>query len=356
MKRLSYSRHTFADWDKTNESLPGSLCFYVLQRGPSKSRYGTISSTVANDGKVEVMFEGETKARKVHCRNVKLLTNEPGKWGCSIMSAELAEMLLFRTHWVHAKALQMFKLLFSTGYALSFAEADALLSKHRNKSDQALNAYCSDNPAFQPAIFPGGQLNPNWVRSDLAASFIEQQQVYMKNRQLAGQNPYSQGDKAAPTGSDGAVRDKAWTMAPNVEKALLSRVSRVFDGKESSGEAGSGDSSEQTSLSFFDPCMLASPVPHRHNAGESALNVHTVRQQIASFTDKHQMLTKSMQMSTAMPLMVDGPYGAPTEIVFGFKRAVLVGAGIGVTPMASVLKNIAHRLSLFRCHGCHARL
>merc|ERR1711871_1641008 len=274
MKRLSYSRHTFADWDKTNESLPGSLCFYVLQRGPSKSRYGTISSTVANDGKVEVMFEGETKPRKVHCRNVKLLTNEPGKWGCSIMSAELAEMLPFRTHWVHAKALQMFKLLFSTGYALSFAEADALLSKHRNKSDQALNAYCSDNPAFQPAIFPGGQLNPNWVRSDRAgARFIEQQQQYMKNRQLAGQNPYSRGDKAASssmaTGFVGAGRTN------NVEEVLLSEDVSLggkggLGGKKKSGggiKAGSGNSSEQTALSFFDPCMLAPPVPHRQTAG-----------------------------------------------------------------------------------------
>lgn len=39
-------------------------------------------------------------------------------------------------------------------------------------------------------------------------------------------------------------------------------------------------------------------------------------------------------------LMIDGPYGAPAEDVFNHEVAVLVGTGIGVTPWASVLKNI----------------
>lgn len=37
---------------------------------------------------------------------------------------------------------------------------------------------------------------------------------------------------------------------------------------------------------------------------------------------------------------IDGPYGAPTEDVFNAEVAVLVGAGIGVTPFASILKHI----------------
>jgi len=37
---------------------------------------------------------------------------------------------------------------------------------------------------------------------------------------------------------------------------------------------------------------------------------------------------------------IDGPYGAPAEDVFGGQVAILVGAGIGVTPFASILKHI----------------
>ncbi|KAI9651912.1 MAG: hypothetical protein M1831_007492 [Alyxoria varia] len=39
-------------------------------------------------------------------------------------------------------------------------------------------------------------------------------------------------------------------------------------------------------------------------------------------------------------IRVDGPYGAPAEDVFNNEVAVLVGTGIGVTPWASILKNI----------------
>ncbi|KAJ7760645.1 NADPH oxidase isoform 1 [Mycena maculata] len=40
---------------------------------------------------------------------------------------------------------------------------------------------------------------------------------------------------------------------------------------------------------------------------------------------------------------IDGPYGAPAEDVFGVEVAVLVGAGIGVAPFASILKDIYYR-------------
>lgn len=45
--------------------------------------------------------------------------------------------------------------------------------------------------------------------------------------------------------------------------------------------------------------------------------------------------------SRALPVVrIDGPYGAPAEDVFKVEVAVLVGAGIGVTPFASILKHI----------------
>ncbi|KAH9817685.1 ferric reductase NAD binding domain-containing protein [Melampsora americana] len=39
-------------------------------------------------------------------------------------------------------------------------------------------------------------------------------------------------------------------------------------------------------------------------------------------------------------IRIDGPHGAPAEDVFKFQFAVLIGAGIGVTPFSSILKNI----------------
>jgi len=50
--------------------------------------------------------------------------------------------------------------------------------------------------------------------------------------------------------------------------------------------------------------------------------------------------------NSAKPLpavRIDGPYGAPAEDVFNVEVAVLIGAGIGVTPFASILKHIWYR-------------
>ncbi|EGF78576.1 hypothetical protein BATDEDRAFT_20394 [Batrachochytrium dendrobatidis JAM81] len=44
-------------------------------------------------------------------------------------------------------------------------------------------------------------------------------------------------------------------------------------------------------------------------------------------------------------VMVDGPYGSASEDVFDYEAAVLVGAGIGVTPFASILKTIWFRIN-----------
>lgn len=45
-------------------------------------------------------------------------------------------------------------------------------------------------------------------------------------------------------------------------------------------------------------------------------------------------------MGSLPAVRIDGPYGAPAEDVFNCEVAILVGAGIGVTPFASILKHI----------------
>lgn len=40
---------------------------------------------------------------------------------------------------------------------------------------------------------------------------------------------------------------------------------------------------------------------------------------------------------------VDGPYGTPSTRIFTVTHAVLIGAGIGVTPFASILQSVMMR-------------
>ncbi|NXW84302.1 NOX5 oxidase, partial [Alopecoenas beccarii] len=52
---------------------------------------------------------------------------------------------------------------------------------------------------------------------------------------------------------------------------------------------------------------------------------------------------------------VDGPYGTPTRRIFTSEHAVLIGAGIGITPFASILQSIMYRYRRRRlsCPSCH---
>ncbi len=42
-------------------------------------------------------------------------------------------------------------------------------------------------------------------------------------------------------------------------------------------------------------------------------------------------------------MAVDGPFGTASEDVFDYEVSMLVGAGIGVTPFASILKSIWYK-------------
>ncbi|XP_017706629.1 PREDICTED: NADPH oxidase 5 isoform X1 [Rhinopithecus bieti] len=51
---------------------------------------------------------------------------------------------------------------------------------------------------------------------------------------------------------------------------------------------------------------------------------------------------------------IDGPYGSPTRRIFASEHAVLIGAGIGITPFASILQSIMyrHRKRKHTCPNC----
>ncbi|MBN3279235.1 NOX5 oxidase, partial [Polyodon spathula] len=52
---------------------------------------------------------------------------------------------------------------------------------------------------------------------------------------------------------------------------------------------------------------------------------------------------------------VDGPYGTPTRRIFTSEHAVLIGAGIGITPFASILQSIMYRYRMrkLNCPNCN---
>ncbi|XP_069077368.1 NADPH oxidase 5 [Pleurodeles waltl] len=52
---------------------------------------------------------------------------------------------------------------------------------------------------------------------------------------------------------------------------------------------------------------------------------------------------------------VDGPFGTPTRRIFTSEHAVLIGAGIGITPFASILQSIMYRYRMRKqnCPNCH---
>jgi len=74
-----------------------------------------------------------------------------------------------------------------------------------------------------------------------------------------------------------------------------------------------------------------------------ALGAGPAQAKLYDGVDSDGMFEVALQNGQQMPgLRIDGPYGAPAEDVFDNEIAVLIGTGIGVTPWASILKNIWH--------------
>jgi len=74
-----------------------------------------------------------------------------------------------------------------------------------------------------------------------------------------------------------------------------------------------------------------------------ALGAGPAQSKLYDNVDPNGMYEVALQNGQTMPeLRIDGPYGAPAEDVFNNEIAILIGTGIGVTPWASILKNIWH--------------
>ncbi|GLD99496.1 hypothetical protein PINS_up008222 [Pythium insidiosum] len=81
-----------------------------------------------------------------------------------------------------------------------------------------------------------------------------------------------------------------------------------------------------------------------HERHKSNLSVQTTTDTTAS---------QSEHLSPYPSIFIDGPIGAPSQEYFRHRTVVFVGAGIGVTPFASILRSIVHQWEAFRCPCCH---
>nr|CCA15480.1 ferric reductase putative [Albugo laibachii Nc14] len=71
----------------------------------------------------------------------------------------------------------------------------------------------------------------------------------------------------------------------------------------------------------------------------------------------HKLIADCHQNKTQYPdVYLDGPVGAPTQDYHRYKTIVCIAGGIGVTPFASILKDVVHLWEDFRCCNCqHVR-
>lgn len=71
-------------------------------------------------------------------------------------------------------------------------------------------------------------------------------------------------------------------------------------------------------------------------------------------TALYQLLEKneSKPSKSGPRLRIDGPFGTPTQAYLDYKVVVMIGAGIGITPFASILRDMAYMLRDENCENC----
>ncbi|MCJ1415085.1 hypothetical protein MMC32_001415 [Xylographa parallela] len=68
--------------------------------------------------------------------------------------------------------------------------------------------------------------------------------------------------------------------------------------------------------------------------------------EVVSVNDDTEKTQRNSAVRRILPrVYIDGPFGSASEDVFKYEIAVLVGAGIGVTPFASILKSVWYRMN-----------
>ncbi|KAG0272842.1 hypothetical protein BGZ95_011359 [Linnemannia exigua] len=112
---------------------------------------------------------------------------------------------------------------------------------------------------------------------------------------------------------------------------LKNRTSNgVGGGEETISGVGVGAASGSSSAVAMDSMAF----------GSGASLMGGAKQRASASANSLQLQRPTEPTITLPRVLLDGPYGSPSEDAFNYEIAVLVGAGIGVTPFASVLKHI----------------
>ncbi|ROT77418.1 hypothetical protein C7M84_003943 [Penaeus vannamei] len=101
--------------------------------------------------------------------------------------------------------------------------------------------------------------------------------------------------------------------------------------------------SKQSSLSGSNSSLSSLSEKQQHGTNTTT-SPSTQKVQIAPAKNKR-----------AVEVYIDGPYGTPSTRIFSVSHAVLIGAGIGVTPFASILQSVMmrYRAAKAPCPHCH---
>lgn len=88
--------------------------------------------------------------------------------------------------------------------------------------------------------------------------------------------------------------------------------------------------------------------------GDNYLSIHV--RKAGDWTGAlHRVIADCHENQKQYPdVYLDGPVGAPTQDYVRYKTVICVGAGIGVTPFASILKDVVHLWEDNRCLQCKA--
>ncbi|XP_050722908.1 NADPH oxidase 5-like [Eriocheir sinensis] len=130
-------------------------------------------------------------------------------------------------------------------------------------------------------------------------------------------------------------------LAP-LERKKSSSMSNLASLKaelESSRRGDSGQSSLTGSTSSLDSIgeNLCSTLAHNRQHYLHGRNAEQGQDVAAHQLHLHSAVKKKVEVH------VDGPYGTPSTRIFSVTHAVLIGAGIGVTPFASILQSVMMR-------------
>ena len=135
------------------------------------------------------------------------------------------------------------------------------------------------------------------------------------------------------------LRRRARASAVLASEALRSGVTRLEVARPSGFRFGPGDYAfiriPQIARHEWHPFTISS-APER-----DTLSFHI--RSLGNWTAALRALAERPEGASFLAIHIDGPYGSPSAHIFASRYAVLIGAGIGVTPFASVLESMVLR-------------